>query len=143
MNRDSSKIKYALEIATKVHKGQVDKAGEDYINHPLRVANSLQNEDEIIVALLHDTIEDTNVTAEYLLNSGFSRKIVDAVLALTRRKDESYDDFIIRCKENEIAKKVKIRDILDNLNLSRLKEITDEDIKRNNKYLNALKNLIL
>lgn len=143
MNRDSNKIKYALEIATKAHKGQVDKAGEDYINHPLRVAKSLQNENEIVVALLHDTIEDTFITAEYLLNSGFSKEIVNAVLALTRRKDESYDDFIIRCKENKIAKKVKIADILDNLNLSRLKEITEEDVKRNSKYLNALKKLIL
>ncbi len=142
MNKETSKIKHALEIASKAHKGQVDKAGEDYINHPLRVAETLKNETEIIVALLHDTIEDTYVTADYLLNEGFSVETVNAILALTRRKDESYEDFIIRCKQNKIAKNVKVADILDNLNIARLKQITDEDIKRNVKYLKALKYLL-
>ena len=142
MNKETSKIKHALEIASKAHKGQVDKAGEDYINHPLRVAETLKNETEIIVALLHDTIEDTYVTADYLLNEGFSVETVNAILALTRRKDESYEDFIIRCKQNKIAKNVKVADILDNLNIARLKQITDEDIKRNVKYLKVLKYLL-
>ncbi len=143
MSKESIQIKHALEIATKAYKGHLDKARKDYINHPLRVAKTLSKEDEIIVVLLHDTIEDTNDTTKFLLNEGFSEEIVNAVLALTKNENETYEDFIVRCKKNKITKNVKITDILDNLNLSRLKEITDEDIKRNLKYLKALKHLIL
>lgn len=89
-------LERALEIATKAHKGQVDKSGAVYIFHPIRVAELCTTEEEKIVALLHDTIEDTSVTAEYLLEQGFPRTIVDAVLGVTRRDDETYEEFVRR-----------------------------------------------
>jgi len=86
----------AMEIATKAHKGQVDKAGSDYIGHPLRVAERLKDEKEKIVAVLHDTIEDTFVTPEYLAEQGFPQEIIDGVLSVTRQDGENYDDFVRR-----------------------------------------------
>ncbi len=135
------KVKLALDIATKAHQGQKDKGGYDYIEHPIRVAKTVRNHDEIIVALLHDTIEDTYVTPEYLAKY-FDKNIVDAVVSLTKQKGENYTDFLLRCKNNILARNIKIADILDNLDLSRINEIDVEDIERNKKYLSALKILI-
>ena len=104
-------LERALEIATKAHKGQVDKSGAVYIFHPIRVAERYTTEEEKIVALLHDTIEDTFVTPEYLLEQGFPRTIVDAVLGVTRRDDETYEEFVRRASLNPISKQVKIHDL--------------------------------
>lgn len=133
-----SNYELALKIATEAHKGQVDKAGVPYINHPLTVASLVDTEEEKIVALLHDTIEDTNITEQDLLNYGFSNKIVEAVKLLTHNKDVPYMDYVAKIKDNELARKVKIADLTHNSDLSRLKEITDKDKKRYNKYQNAL-----
>lgn len=133
-----SNYELALKIATEAHKGQVDKAGVPYINHPLTVASLVETEEEKIVALLHDTIEDTNITEQDLLNYGFSNKIVEAVKLLTHNKDVPYMDYVAKIKDNELARKVKIADLTHNSDLSRLKEITDKDKKRYEKYQNAL-----
>lgn len=133
-----SNYELALKIATEAHKGQVDKAGVPYINHPLIVASLVETEEEKIVALLHDTIEDTNITEQDLLNYGFSNKIVEAVKLLTHNKDVPYMDYVAKIKDNELARKVKIADLTHNSDLSRLKEITDKDKKRYEKYQNAL-----
>lgn len=128
----------ALKIATEAHKGQVDKAGVPYINHPLTVASLVDTEEEKIVALLHDTIEDTNITEQDLLNYGFSNKIVEAVKLLTHNKNVPYMDYVAKIKDNELARKVKIADLTHNSDLSRLKEITEKDKKRYEKYQKAL-----
>lgn len=133
-----SNYELALKIATEAHKGQVDKAGVPYINHPLTVASLVETEEEKIVALLHDTIEDTNITEQDLLNYGFSNKIVEAVKLLTHNKDVPYMDYVAKIKDNELARKVKIADLTHNSDLCRLKEITDKDKKRYKKYQNAL-----
>lgn len=133
-----SNYELALKIATEAHKGQVDKAGVPYINHPLTVASLVETEEEKIVALLHDTIEDTNITEQDLLNYGFSNKIVEAVKLLTHNKNVPYMDYVAKIKNNELARKVKIADLTHNSDLSRLKEITDKDKKRYKKYQNAL-----
>ncbi|MBE3030518.1 MULTISPECIES: HD domain-containing protein [Sneathia] len=133
-----SNYELALKIATEAHKGQVDKAGVPYINHPLTVASLVDTEEEKIVALLHDTIEDTNITEQDLLNYGFSNKIVEAVKLLTHNKNVPYMDYVAKIKDNELARKVKIADLTHNSDLSRLKEITDKDKKRYNKYQKAL-----
>lgn len=133
-----SNYELALKIATEAHKGQVDKAGVPYINHPLTVASLVETEEEKIVALLHDTIEDTNITEQDLLNYGFSNKIVEAVKLLTHNKDVPYMDYVAKIKDNELARKVKIADLTHNSDLSRLKEITDKDKKRYKKYQKAL-----
>ncbi|WP_288847769.1 HD domain-containing protein [uncultured Sneathia sp.] len=133
-----SNYELALKITTEAHKGQVDKAGVPYINHPLTVASLVDTEEEKIVALLHDTIEDTNITEQDLLNYGFSNKIVEAVKLLTHNKNVPYMDYVAKIKDNELARKVKIADLTHNSDLSRLKEITDKDKKRYNKYQKAL-----
>lgn len=132
-----SKLEQAIQLATKLHDGQVDKAGERYIEHPLRVMNSVDGETEKIVAVLHDTVEDTSVTMAELEDL-FGSLVASAVEALTRLAGEDYFDFINRVKQNPIAAKVKVADIKDNMNLTRLNTISDQDLKRNEKYKKAL-----
>lgn len=133
-----SKYELALKIATDAHKGQVDKAGVEYINHPLKVASLVYNEKEKIVALLHDTIEDTYITEQHLIDYGFSNEIIEAVKVLTHSKDVSYMDYIQKIKGNKLARKVKIADLTHNSDLTRLKNITEKDRKRCEKYKKAL-----
>ena len=118
----------ATQIAIKVHKGQVDKGGHDHIYHPLRVEAKSNSFEEKIVALLHDTVEDGGIAAEYLLMLGFPQNIVNTVLAVSRREGEDYFDFIQRCKENPIGRVVKICDLEDNMDITRLNELTENDI---------------
>lgn len=141
MTSIDSLLEKALQIATDAHIYQVDKAGKSYIFHPIRVANRCNNDNERIVALLHDTIEDMEVTAEYLLIEGFPRNIVDAILSVTRNKDESYEDFIKRSRLNPIGRQVKIHDLEDNMDITRLSELTEKDLVRLNKYLKAYRYL--
>lgn len=137
MNISHGLLEKALEIAAKAHSGQTDKAGTAYILHPIRVSCKCFTDEEKIVALLHDTVEDTYVTADYLLSEGFPRGIVDAVISVTRRKDESYEDFIRRCRSNPVGRQVKLHDLEDNMDISRLHEVTEKDLPRLNKYIRA------
>lgn len=125
----------ALRIAIQAHKGQTDKSGREYVMHPIRVAERCANPKAKIAALLHDTIEDTYVTVDDLRKEGFPQEIIDAVLSVTKREGEDYDDFIRRAATNEIGKEVKIADLEDNMDIRRLKEISDDDVKRLRKYL--------
>ena len=127
----------ALLIAANAHKGQVDKGGNPYILHPLAVMQSLYDEDERICAILHDVIEDTDVTLEYLENQGFSEKVLSALDALTRRKNESYDEFIDRIITNKLAAHVKLADLSDNMDISRIEKPSKEDYERIEKYRKA------
>lgn len=131
-------LEKAIHIAVNAHFGQVDKAGIPYIFHPLRVMQNCTNLDEKIVAILHDTIEDTNITPDYLIEEKFPQYIVDAVIALTKRQKESYEEFIKRITCNSLATAVKIQDIKDNMDVSRLSDITSKDAERLNKYAKAL-----
>ena len=139
---DSAKLldKAVLICVTK-HQGQRDKMGCAYFQHPMRVAMRCATDDEKIVALLHDTIEDTDVTPEYLLGEGFPQYIVDAVLSITKKDGESYEDFVIRAKENPIGRVVKIHDLEDNLNVMRLDEVSPNMAARFTKYLKAIRTL--
>ncbi|MHB0943363.1 HD domain-containing protein [Paenibacillus sp. ALE1] len=130
----------AISIAVTMHNGQVDKGGNPYILHPLRVMMKMQSNEEQIVAVLHDILEDTTMTEEKLLED-FTGQIIDAVIALTRLENETYWEFIARCKQNELARKVKIVDIEDNMDLSRIEQPTKKDYDRVNKYKKALKEL--
>lgn len=127
----------ALQIAHEAHAGQKDKAGNDYISHPIRVAQRCKSNDAKIVALLHDTIEDTSITPTALRNYGFSDKIIEAILSVTRKEDETYAEFIERAAQNHIGKEVKIADLEDNMDLRRLPDINSEDLERCNKYLHS------
>lgn len=132
----------AIQIATKAHAGQTDKAGADYILHPKRVAEHCSSLDEKIVAILHDTLEDSNTTPQQLLSCGFPNYIVDAVVSVTKEQQESYTDFVLRAKANPIGRVVKINDLLDNMDLSRLSTVTATDTLRLKKYIDALRLLI-
>ncbi|MEK4427722.1 HD domain-containing protein [Paenibacillus sp. FSL M7-0802] len=131
----------AISIAATMHNGQVDKGGNPYILHPLRIMMKMQSNEEQIVAVLHDILEDTTMTEEKL-SEDFTSQIIDAVIALTRQENESYMDFIRRCKQNELARKVKIADIEDNMDLSRIEQPTKKDYERIKKYEKALKELM-
>ncbi|MCF6258346.1 MAG: GTP pyrophosphokinase [Gammaproteobacteria bacterium] len=133
-----SGLDQAIAIATKAHAGQVDKSGQPYILHPLRLMFKFHSEDEMIVAVMHDVIEDSLFTLDYLKNDGFSDVILDALECLTKRKGEKYGDFVLRILQNELAQKIKIEDIKDNLDLTRLNKITDDDLVRVEKYHRAL-----
>lgn len=134
-----SSIDKAIAIASQAHMGQKDKAGKPYILHPLRLMNQFDQEVEMIVAVLHDVIEDSEVTSDDLKNYGFSDAIVNAVECLSRKVNENYEDFINRVSLNELAKKIKIADIKDNLDVTRLSELSEKDLKRLKKYHGALK----
>lgn len=133
-------LEHAIEIAVEAHKGQIDKGGSPYILHPLRVMMSVDLELEKIVAVLHDVVEDSNWTFESLLAEGFSIEVIEALKSVTKNSDnEDYDLFIQRAMQNPIGRKVKIADLRDNLDVTRISEITDTDVKRINKYKKALK----
>lgn len=124
----------AIALASEAHVNQTDKAGAPYILHPLRMMQRLDGETERTVAVLHDIVEDTPWTLDDLRAMGFSREVVEAVDCLTRRAEETYDEFIERAKGHPIARRVKLIDIEDNLNIMRLSELTDKDIERLRKY---------
>lgn len=127
----------AAFICVTKHQGQRDKTGQAYFQHPMRVAMRCVTDEEKLVALLHDTIEDSDVTADYLLAEGFPQAIVDAILSVTKREGESYEDFVARAKENPIGRAVKVHDLEDNLDVMRLNELTPSMAERFNKYLRA------
>ena len=130
-------LERAIELAVKHHKGQTDKAGKAYILHPLRLMMAVNTDEEKIVAVLHDIVEDTDITLEDLRNEGFSNAIVDAIECVTKIDDEDYDAFIKRISKNPLAVKVKLADLEDNMDLSRLPKVTDKDLERVEKYKQA------
>lgn len=130
-------VKLAYEICLKAHAGQTDKAGMPYHLHPERVAARCSTDAETIVALLHDTIEDTEVTPDYLLGKGFPQEIVDGILSVTKREGENYEAFVARAKKNPIGRIVKIHDLEDNMDIRRLDGLSDESVARLRKYLKA------
>lgn len=131
---------FALELAERAHFGQYDKAGKPYIDHPKRVASLMPNDILKTIAILHDTLEDTFVTRDMLLHL-FSSTVVYNVDLLTRKEGESYSEYIDKILGSIPACKVKLADLEDNMNLSRLKEITDEDLNRVKKYEKARKKI--
>ncbi|MDO6454574.1 GTP pyrophosphokinase [Neptunomonas phycophila] len=134
-----SNLDQAISIAVKAHSDQFDKAGRPYILHPLRLMFRFEDEPEMIVAVMHDVIEDSDFTYEDLKKLGFSTEVIAAIDCLTRRENEDYENFILRASQNILAKKIKIEDIKDNLDLTRLNNITKTDLQRIEKYHRALK----
>lgn len=131
----------AYRLAEEAHKGQLDKGGKPYIEHPVRVAQMCKSLEAKTVAMLHDVIEDTFLTEDDLYKAGFDEKIVQTVVDLTRKDGETYMDFIRRLSVNELAREVKIADLHDNMDVSRLNDIKENDVARLKKYLKAFKYL--
>nr|WP_205127954.1 GTP pyrophosphokinase [Paenibacillus amylolyticus] len=134
-------IELAISVALQAHKGQLDKGGHPYILHPLAVMNRVESMEEKIVAVLHDVIEDSEVTIEELRGLGFSEEILTAIQLLTRSTEDSYEEFIEKTTTNRVARNVKIADIKENMDISRIKNPTEEDVHRLEKYRKALERL--
>jgi (p)ppGpp synthase/HD superfamily hydrolase len=137
-------IEGALQIAAKAHEGQKDKEGQPYILHPLRAMMNVEGETAMIVAVLHDVVEDTAVTLDDLRQAGFSETVLHAVELVTHQKDEPYADYLVRCKANTIARQVKLADLQDNSRLDRTilrPQQMDADVARLRKYVLSYKYL--
>ena len=125
-----STLERAIAIAAKAHEGKVDKAKTPYILRPLRVMLELSTTEERIAAVLHDVVEDCDITLEHLINEGFSETVIDAIDAVTKRPGEDYEDFVRRAALNSIGRRVKLADFVDNSDLSRIANPTEGDHKR-------------
>ena len=133
-----SQSEKAYEIDKKAHLGQIDKAGEDYIKHPEKVASFVNSDEEKAVAYLHDVIEDTELTLEDLREYGFSEEVLEAVDVITKKKGQDYQTYLNSVKENKLARVVKLADLRHNSDLTRLINITEKDIERKEKYQKAI-----
>lgn len=129
-----STLERAIELAARAHAGQRDKGGHPYILHPLRVMQAVTGEAERIAAVLHDIVEDTPITFDDLLAEGFPADVVDAVRALTKFDGETREQAARRIVRNPIARTVKLADIADNMDLSRITNPTERDFKRLREY---------
>lgn len=127
-------LELALETAANAHAGQRDKAGQPYILHPIRVMMSVETNDERITAILHDTVEDTSITIDGLARLGFSVAIISAVSALTKTDGESREEAARRAVQDPIARQVKLADVADNMDLSRIPNPTERDLARMEEY---------
>ena len=130
-------LERAIKLAKKYHEGQFDKGGYPYIEHPLRVMNGVESIDEKILAVLHDVLEDCNVSRDELINEGIPECLVEKLEILCKGKNEKYFYYIDRIKVDQLTINVKLSDLEDNMNLKRLKEVTDKDMKRLEKYRKA------
>jgi len=136
-----STLERAIVIAATAHEGQTDKAGAPYVLHPLRIMLRMTTRDERITAVLHDVVEDCDVTLEMLRAEGFSEQVVDAIDSVTKRSGESYDDFVMRAASNPTGRRVKLADLQDNSDLTRIQHPTERDYERVEKYRRAIEML--
>jgi len=132
----------AIKIAQKAHEGQFDKADQPYILHPLTVMAQMDDVESKIVAVLHDAIEDSDLTITELSEQGFSLSVTEAIAAITKLDGELYDDYLLRVMGNAIALKVKIADVRHNMDISRIANPTVKDFQRLEKYQKVLNQLI-
>lgn len=136
-----STLTKAILLAAKAHDGQTDKGGNPYILHPIRLASKANTTEESIIAVLHDVVEDSNMTLFDLKNEGFSSNVIEALDCLTRRADESYEQFMKRIKLNPLALKVKLLDLEDNCDINRIPQPTEADYARIDRYKKAIAEL--
>jgi (p)ppGpp synthase/HD superfamily hydrolase len=137
-----STLNQAIRIAAEAFDGSRDKGGKPYILHLLRVMMSVEGEKAQCVAILHDLLEDTPWTADMLRNKHFAPDIVEAVEALTKVDKEEYRDFCSRVARNDLALTVKLADLEDNMTITRLSALGDEDLERLRRYHDAYVELL-
>ncbi len=135
----TEQTKKALKLCFEAHQHQVDKSGMPYVFHPFHLAEQMTTEETVTTALLHDVIEDTPLSVQDLRERGFSENIVEAVSLLTHDSGEAYADYILKIKQNPIAKAVKLADLRHNSDLSRLDAVDEKAMKRFEKYQNAIR----
>lgn len=124
----------AISIAAVGFEKVMDKGGQPYILHCLRVMNQMDTEEEKIVAILHDTVEDGVTTIEELIKERFSQNVIYALILLTHKKETPYDEYIKAIATDPLATKVKLADLKDNSDITRLKGLTKKDFDRMEKY---------
>lgn len=130
--------KKALKISFNAHKNQVDKSGMPYVFHPFHLAEQMDDEYSVCVALLHDVIEDTDIMIEDLKAEGFPKEVINAIELMTHSDSVPYLDYAKTIKNNSIARKVKLADLKHNSDLSRLDNIDDKALERVEKYKKAI-----
>lgn len=129
-----STLERAIQIAVKAHAGQIDKAGEPYILHPLRLMFAVNGTYPRMAAVLHDVVEDTSITIDNLKAEGFPAEVIEAVQALTKQKGESRIEAAKRASENSISRTVKLADVTDNMDITRISQPTEKDYLRLKEY---------
>ncbi len=134
----SDLTKKALKISFNAHKNQVDKSGMPYVFHPFHLAEQMVDEYSVCVALLHDVVEDTDITIEELIIEGFPKEVINAIELMTHSDSVPYLDYVKIIKNNPIARKVKLADLMHNSDLSRLDKIDDKVLERVAKYKKAI-----
>ena len=131
-------LERAISIALDVHRGQTDRNGRPYILHPLHIMLQMDDEAEMIAAVLHDTIEDSEMTLEELREEGFSGEVLTAVELLTHDKESTpYEDYVRRLKPNPMARKIKMADLKHNMDIRRMDRVQESDLARLQKYHRA------
>ncbi|TFH79522.1 HD domain-containing protein [Pseudomonas kribbensis] len=131
-------LERAIAIAATAHAGQVDKGGAPYILHPLKVMLRMSTLEERIVAVLHDVVEDCGISLEDLRKEGFSEAVLSAIESVTKVPGESYEDFVERAAQNPIGRVVKLADLEENSDQSRIASPSWEDLERVEKYRRAI-----
>ena len=135
-------LEAAIALACRAHTGQTDKAGAPYILHPLRLMLKFADQDARMAAVLHDVVEDGGVSWDDLRKLGVPDNVIAAVDGLTRREDESYEAFIGRAAQDPLARRVKIEDVRDNMDLTRIGTLADRDWERVQRYHRSLQVLL-
>ncbi len=130
--------KKALKLSFEAHKEQIDKSGMPYVFHPFHLAEQMDTEEKVIVALLHDVVEDTDYSLKDLENMGFPESVIHALALLTHERGVPYMDYVARIKENPIARAVKLADLRHNSDLSRLDFVDEKAVQRAEKYKKAI-----
>ena len=136
-----STLARAIAIAAQAHQEQREKSGAPYIMHPIRLMLRMNTETEMMVAILHDVVEDTPWTFEQLRQEGFSEEVLQALDCVTRRSTETYSEFVDRARDNPVARRVKLADLEDNMDIRRLPDISDRSLERLKKYHEAWRSL--
>jgi (p)ppGpp synthase/HD superfamily hydrolase len=130
--------KKALKLCFDVHKEQVDKSGLPYVFHPFHLAEQMETEDTTIVALLHDVVEDSDLTLDDLRQMGFGDTVIAALALLTHDPAVEYMDYVRAVKDNPLARAVKLADLRHNSDLTRLDTVDEKALARREKYLQAM-----
>ena len=131
--------KKALKLCFKAHKDQTDKSGMPYVFHPFHLAEQMKDEATTVVALLHDVVEDTEITIDDLQKMGFSQEVLEAIALMTHNDEVPYMEYVARIKTNPIARAVKLADLKHNSDMTRLESITPYDKERARKYKRAIR----
>jgi len=131
--------KKALKLCFDAHKNQVDKSGIPYVFHPFHLAEQMKDEKTVIVALLHDVVEDTDCSFDDLRKIGFDEDVLEAIKLMTHKDDVPYMEYVRHIKQNQLARAVKLADLQHNSDLSRLDNVSKKDLERREKYAVAIR----